>query len=65
LALYRDAGEHDRLALFGDVMVIDGDLNTMSVKMADTQLLLGSGAAETRTGARGPGTSDPGEKVHL
>ena len=48
LALYRDAAKHDRLALFGGVTAVQSDLTTLNVKVADAQLLLGSGAAETK-----------------
>ena len=55
LALYRDVARHDRLALFdrvtarrpGAVMSFAGTGYKL-LKAADTQLLLGSGATETR-----------------
>ena len=53
LALYRDAAKRDRLALFGIVTARRADpswlrWDKMNFKAADTQLLLGSGATETR-----------------
>ena len=53
LALYRDAARHDRLALFGLVTARRADpswfrWDKMNFKAADTQLLLGTGATETR-----------------
>ena len=53
LAVYRDAAKHDRLALLGLVKARRGDpswtrWDKMDFKAADTQLLLGSGATETR-----------------
>ena len=53
LAVYRDAAKHDRLALLGLVSARKGDPSWTSwdkvdFKAADTQILLGSGAGETR-----------------
>ena len=53
LAVYRDAAKHDRLALLGLVNARRGDpswtrWDKVDFKAADTQLLLGSGPAETR-----------------
>ena len=53
LAVYRDAAKHDRLALLGLVNARRGDpswtrWDKVDFKAADTQLLLGSGSAETR-----------------
>ena len=53
LAVYRDATKHDRLALLGLVNARRGDpswtrWDKVDFKAADTQLLLGSGPAETR-----------------
>ncbi len=53
LAVYRDAAKHDRLALLDLVNARRGDpswtrWDKVDFKAADTQLLLGSGAAETR-----------------
>ena len=53
LAVYRDAAKHDRLALLGLVTARRPKpsflrWDKMNFKAADTQLLLGSGAGETR-----------------
>jgi hypothetical protein len=53
LALYRDAAKRERLALFGMVTATRGDpswlhWDKVDFAAADTQLLVGSGAAETR-----------------
>ena len=53
LAVYRDAAKHDRLALLGLVNARRSDpswtrWDKVDFKAADTPLLLGSGAAETR-----------------
>jgi hypothetical protein len=53
LAVYRDAAKHDRLALLGLVNARRGDpswtrWDKVDFKAGDTQLLLGSGATETR-----------------
>ena len=53
LALYRDAARHDRLALLGLVTARRPEpsflrWDKMNFKAADTQILLGSGAGETR-----------------
>jgi len=53
LAVYRDAAKHDRLALLGLVNARRGNpswtrWDKVDFKAADTQLLLGTGAAETR-----------------
>ena len=51
LALYRDAARHDRLALLGLVTARRAEWlrwDKMNFKAADTQLLLGSGAGETK-----------------
>ena len=53
LAVYRDAAKHDRLALLGLVAARRPEpsflrWDKMNFKAADTQILLGSGAGETR-----------------
>ena len=53
LAVYRDAARHDRLALLGLVTARRPEpsflrWDKMNFKAADTQILLGSGAGETR-----------------
>ena len=53
LAVYRDAAKHDRLALLGLVTARRPEpsflrWDKMNFKAADTQILLGSGAGETR-----------------
>ena len=53
LAVYRDAAKHDRLALLGLVNARRGEpswtrWDKVDFKAGDTQLLLGSGATETR-----------------
>ena len=53
LAVYRDAAKHDRLALLGVVTARRPEpsflrWDKMNFKAADTQILLGSGAGETR-----------------
>src|SRR3954470_18632037 len=53
LAVYRDAAKHERLALLDIVTVNRGDpswlrWDKVTFKTANTHLLLGSGAAETR-----------------
>src|SRR4029077_927744 len=53
LAVYRDAAKHDRLALLGLVTARRPKpsflrWDKMNFKAADTQMLLGSGAGETR-----------------
>ena len=53
LAVYRDAAKHDRLALLGLVTARRPEpsflrWDKMNFKAADTQILLGSGASETR-----------------
>ena len=53
LSLYRDAAKHDRLALFGVVTAIKGDegwhrWGKLNFKTTNTQVVLGTGANETK-----------------